>query len=225
MKNKGTPYNQFEREINKKYDALLNEYEIKIEKAQDNHKEKVHNNFVTNILVLHRQIQTSLGENSRFIIDLSEALLEDKTKNFESEFNLRFESIKPKNKSVLQNLAELEAANKLFEFLYSKYNSEPEQAISNIKWQGKTELEFVQLVYALHEAGYLNNEKREITTLVKEMAKMFNYQLGEHWQSNLSDNINNRNTDYQPKIFDKLIKGFNDYRDRQIENNKKKKPK
>ena len=83
----------------------------------------------------------------------------------------------------------------------------------------------MQLVYALHEAGYLNNDKEEITTLVKEVAQIFNYQLGEHWQSNLSDCINNRNTDYQPKIFEKLVKGFNDYRDKQIENNKKKKPK
>jgi|GEM_PF-2611149 hypothetical protein len=92
---------------------------------------------------------------------------------------------------------------------------------SPINWKGTNETEFVQFIYALHEAGYLKNEEKEITTLVKQMADVFNINLGEHWQSNFSKSINTRNKDYKPKIFAELEQAFLTYRDTQI--NKKKK--
>ena len=92
---------------------------------------------------------------------------------------------------------------------------------SPLNWKGTNETEFVQFVYALHEAGYLKNETKEITTLVRQMAEVFNFSLGEHWQSNFSKSINTRNQDYKPKIFAELERAFLTYRDTQI--NKKKK--
>ena len=92
---------------------------------------------------------------------------------------------------------------------------------SPINWKGNNETEFIQLIYALHEAGYLYNEEKQITNLVWQMAHAFNVRLGGNWQSNFSKSINNRKTGYEPKIFDDLKKSFIGYRDKLI--NKKKK--
>jgi hypothetical protein len=92
---------------------------------------------------------------------------------------------------------------------------------SPINWKGTNETEFIQLIYALHEAGYLYNEERQITSLVWQMADAFNVRLGRNWQSNFSHSINNRKLGYEPKIFKDLKKYFIAYRDKLI--NKKKK--
>ena len=76
--------------------------------------------------------------------------------------------------------------------------------------------EFVQLIYALHEAGYLNNGTGEITKIVESLADAFNVNLSKNWQSNLSASIHKSNSDYQPPIFDKIATAYSLYADRLI---------
>jgi hypothetical protein len=221
---KESPHCEFESNVLGKYTILFNQYHAKIEKSHDDYKTIAHNHYVQEILKRHQLLQNSLGINSRFVLEIKETLLEDKSKNYENEFNSKWQLIKFKSKKVLLELAELEACDRIYELLKNKFNSGTDATalFSKIIWKSKIELEFVQLIYALYEAGYLDNEKSEVTWIVKEVAKLFNYQLGEHWQSNLSDSVNNRNADYQPKIFDKLKKGYDDYRVKQIEGKKRK---
>lgn len=223
-----TPYKQFEKLTEKKYKILYNTYQHNFEKAREDSKSIAHSNFMNELFNTHKKIQNQLGIQCRFFIDINEELELDKMKTFETEFNQKFKSTKEKNKkSFLDTLSNQFAINKIIEYLRGIENETKPHITHkklNIIWEGK-ELEFVQLFYALKEAGYLKNDKNEITTLIKDVAVAFNFNLGVYWQSNLSDNINNRNTDYQPKIFDKLKQGYNDYRERQIDKNKKKKPK
>jgi hypothetical protein len=242
MAKKATPYQKFEVEKRNKYNVLQSDYELKIDKARDGKQGAAHYKFYYSLIETYRKKQISLGNLSRFLIEIQNELDEDKDKEFAKEFNNEFSKLKVKNESeLLKQIAELEAQYEFINYLKreeSKYTAEKNNDTlkqtpladlnsvgTNIKWTGKIELEFVQLIYSLYEANYLTNDEKQITTLVKQVAKAFNVELGKNWQTNLSDNINNRNTDYQPKIFDTLKKSFNDYRDeRLIENDKKKKP-
>lgn len=90
-----------------------------------------------------------------------------------------------------------------------------------IHWKGQNETELVQLVYALHEAGLLENEEKEITKLVEDFAYMVNFGLGKNWQVNLSTSIHKRNSDYVPKIFDNLKGAYDKLHAKRIEKKKK----
>ncbi len=76
--------------------------------------------------------------------------------------------------------------------------------------------EFVQLIYALHSAGYLNNGKGEITKIVESLAGTLGVTLGKNWQSNLSASIHRSNSDYQPAIFGKISAAYAEYAERLI---------
>lgn len=235
---KKTPYKRFDIKANKELQGLIKGYKAKMEKPDEKFKERVHFKYLNEIRKDHLAVQTDLGVYKHFYSETIEEA-EDEGKNLDSWFNEKFIVITDTNKEVLlKNLAKLEALNRLFEYLQRegvKYQTiENSQVVTDVKvsppktsihWKSNRELEFVQLIYALHEAGYLNNEEEEITKLVKQVAASFNYKLGDHWQSNLSDCINNRNIDYSPKIFENLQKAFSNYRERQIEFNKKKRPK
>jgi hypothetical protein len=225
--------NIFLKKTKIKFDQILTEFNNKIEKARDGFKDKVHKVHLQEVLYpLHHKIQIDLGIYSHLLYKIQDELENDKTKVFEDVFNQKFESIEKENqKFIFDKLSELQALNDFFKYIRAKDLESKDEANEinhhkkSLVWKSKTELEFVQLIYSLHEAGYLNHEKNEITTLVTEVASLFNFELSKYWQSNLSDNINNRNSDYQPEIFDKLKLSFNEYRERQIEKNKKKKPK
>jgi hypothetical protein len=102
----------------------------------------------------------------------------------------------------------------------TRQNQFTDEAKNQVRWKGTT-IDFVQLIYALQEAGYLDNEERQITSLVEQVSKIFNHHLSDHWQSNFSDNANNRNNDYQPKIFSNLMQAFESRRARLIESKRK----
>jgi hypothetical protein len=86
------------------------------------------------------------------------------------------------------------------------------QNTSGIRWkEGATQVDFIQLVYALHESGLLRNEKQQVTKLVEDIAVLFNFKLGNNWQKNYSDNKNNRNHGYEIKIFSELEKSYKNY--------------
>lgn len=67
-----------------------------------------------------------------------------------------------------------------------------------VKWTGNKDNknEFVQLVYGLHQAGYINEGKGEITKIVEALSDVFNIHLGENWQSNHSSSIHKVKNDY-----------------------------
>ncbi|MBS1779253.1 MAG: RteC domain-containing protein [Bacteroidetes bacterium] len=91
-----------------------------------------------------------------------------------------------------------------------------------IQWTGRRDNknEFVQLIYALHQAGYLNKGQGEITKVVESLAEILQLELGKNWQSNLSASIHKSNWDYEPPIFKKIAKAYQDYAEKLIENKK-----
>lgn len=82
---------------------------------------------------------------------------------------------------------------------------------SPLSWIGTNETEFIQLIYALKEAGLIKHTTGQTEKLVDSMAMLFNFELGKNWKSNLAKSINSSNSDYEPKIFDKLKKAYNAY--------------
>lgn len=92
----------------------------------------------------------------------------------------------------------------------------PETSLNNstlIKWTGSRENrnEFVQLIYGLHSAGYINNGKGEITKIVEFLACNFDLDLSKNWQSNHSSSIHKSKNDYEPKIFNSIKDAYKDY--------------
>ena len=83
-----------------------------------------------------------------------------------------------------------------------------------INWTGKKDNknEFVQLIYALHEAGLINNGKGEITKIVEVLAEAFNIKLSKKgWTSNHSNSIHRQTANYEPAIFKTLEGAYKKY--------------
>ncbi|MDP1800425.1 MAG: RteC domain-containing protein [Bacteroidota bacterium] len=93
-----------------------------------------------------------------------------------------------------------------------------------IKWTGKkdTKNEFVQLIYGLHKAGFINEGKGEITKIVESLAGVFKVDLGKGWQANHSSSIHKAKNNYQPPVFNKIQEAYHQYMQEQIEGKKKK---
>lgn len=95
---------------------------------------------------------------------------------------------------------------------------------SQLKWTASkdTKNEFVQLIYGLHQAGFINNGQGEITKITEVLSEVFGLDLGKNWQSNHSASIHKANSDYQPQIFDKIKQAYIGYAVTQREHKKKK---
>lgn len=93
-----------------------------------------------------------------------------------------------------------------------------------IKWTNKkgNKNEFVQLIYGLHKAGFINEGKGEITKIVESLAGVFKIDLGKGWQANHSSSIHKAKNNYQPPIFNKIKEAYHQYMQEQIEGKKKK---
>jgi hypothetical protein len=202
----------------------------KVKIAQDDSKENAHNIFSNKVLrKLETDFNSKLGQNERFYREVIEEVKSDKGKNIQDVFNKNFSSLKSNNKAeTLKLLSEnegLEKANKFWHEQGKKYIESDvifdESKKSNICWKGEIETEFVQLIYGLYHAGYIDNEEHQITKLIYEVADTFNIKLGKNWTSSLSKSVSNTNSDYVPKIFKNLENAFLSYRNKQI--NKKKK--
>lgn len=87
-----------------------------------------------------------------------------------------------------------------------------------VKWTSikDNKNDFVQLVYGLHKAGYLNKGKGEITKIVETLAETFQVDLGKNWQSNLSSSIHKSKHGYEPPIFNKIRQAYQYYAEDQI---------
>jgi hypothetical protein len=81
--------------------------------------------------------------------------------------------------------------------------------------------EFVQLIYGLHRAGFINSGKGEITKIVEAAADVFDVKLGQNWQSNHSASIHKAKHNYQPLIFHKIREAYQQYADDMMEGKRK----
>jgi hypothetical protein len=86
-----------------------------------------------------------------------------------------------------------------------------------------TKNEFVQLVYGLHQAGFINKGKGEIIKITEALAEVFEIDLGKNWQSNHSASIHKAKGNYVPPIFDKIKEAYLKYAEDLVEEKKKKK--
>lgn len=76
-------------------------------------------------------------------------------------------------------------------------------------WIGAESTEFVQLMYALIEAGRL--QKKDKTKMIENIATFLGLELSKEWSSNLSKSVHSRNNDYEPPIFNDLKNGWDRY--------------
>jgi hypothetical protein len=106
---------------------------------------------------------------------------------------------------------------KIASFVNDEINNKSSKK-SAYKWTGSKDNknEFVQLIYALHEAGFIENGKGEITKITESFAEFLNIDLGKHWQSNHSASIHKAKKNYQPVIFDKIKEGYQHYTEKQL---------
>lgn len=111
----------------------------------------------------------------------------------------------------------------MFEDVTSK--TTPSKQLIKIKWTGSetNKNEFVQLIYGLHEAGFIDNGKGEITKITETLAETLGLDLGKNWQSNHSASIHKAKMDYQPPIFDKIKEAYLKYSKKLVYEKKQKK--
>jgi hypothetical protein len=94
-----------------------------------------------------------------------------------------------------------------------------------VKWTSvkDNKNEFVQLIYGLHKAGYINEGKGEITKITEALANVFDVKLAKGWQSNHSTSIRNASAKYEPAVFRKIQEAYKKHMTEIIEDKKKNK--
>jgi len=143
--------------------------------------------------------------------------------DYEKELKQLTGDEKKLTKFLVNCVAYLEVEKRLPGLLSEKQQTEPIAKIDYpVQWTGRRDNknEFVQLIYALHQAGYLNKGQGEITKVVESLAEILRLELGKNWQSNLSASIHKSNWDYEPPIFKKIAEAYQDYAEKLIENKK-----
>lgn len=222
------------------YQKLQAEYDKAIDNATDSKKINAHNIYEQNTLrPLRTSFNNTLAASSNFYYTIENEVGLNKHLKLAGHFNLRYSELKSKSKSTLKAIGESEAITLMYDYWHKQYASFGKNAtdshtnkfegedleVSKLKWNAANETEFVQLVYALHEGGFVKHESNEITKLVKDFAKVLNFDLGRNWHINLSTSINKRNADYSPPIFDILKESYHKARLQKLEKNKKNKAK
>lgn len=215
-------YNQFQELATKYFNEYKVEYDNKLNNAIETKKAIVQGNYL-DYLIRDKKIQIEgvLGQKFRIIHELQEEYGLNLSLSKEDIFNQKIQAY-PKNehKKLIENLAKYDSIIKFYiqiseHSLYVIKTKESEKLPVNrtgIKWkEGATKLEFIQLIYALHESGHLRNEKKHVTKLVEELASLFKFDLGINWQQIHTDSKNNRNDGYEIKIFNELEKSYKNY--------------
>lgn len=156
----------------------------------------------------------------KFAEELVPSLQKEFAHKVDTDFEIR---------ELIERLAEYGALSNVMEHIVSiskaeEASKEPEAVeelnrkenvpmqISSLRWKGDKSTEFVHLIYALHRAGYITNDSNEVTKIVETAAQLFNFKLATNWQSNLSKSYLNTNNDFEPSIFSKLKKAFEEER-------------
>ncbi len=129
-------------------------------------------------------------------------------------------------KFLIRNEAYREIQKKfptMFEEEVSSTKSKKNNTI--VQWTSAkdTKNEFVQLIYGLHQAGFINKGKGEITKITEALSDMFEIDLGKNWQSNHSASIHKAKNNYQPPIFTKIKEAYLKYAETLVEEKNKKK--
>jgi hypothetical protein len=215
-------YIVFKKLSEKYFEKFKENYQNKINLAIESKRTVVHYQFLDILINVEKiKLESELGQKFRIIYELEEEFGVDSSLSKEDIFNLKIEKYpKKEHKKLIENLAKYDSIIKLYDCISkdSMYalktleSNKLPQNTSGIRWkEGATQVDFIQLVYALHESGLLRNEKQQVTKLVEDIAVLFNFKLGNNWQKNYSDNKNNRNHGYEIKIFSELEKSYKNY--------------
>jgi predicted PilT family ATPase len=218
-------YNQFQDLATKYLNEYKVEYDNKINNAIESKREVVHIHFLDSLIHVEKlKIEGVLGQKFRIIHELEEEYGIDSRLSKEDIFNQKIEAYpKKEHKQIIENLAKYDIIIKFYDQMskdspYAIKTKESETLpanITGIKWKGKTEIDFIHLVYALHTSGLIQNENKQVTNLVEELAKLFDFKLSKSWRQNHNSNINNTASDYRPRIFEDLEDAYMQYREKE----------
>jgi len=120
------------------------------------------------------------------------------------------------HKTEAESVVRLLAEDSAYAYFLDKINDVNPQGRPSeheeLEWKGANQTEFTQLIYALYHSKLLTNKSKRLIRLVEDLAKLFNVDLSQNWQSNLSKSVHQRNNDYEPEIFDRLGEAYRVYR-------------
>jgi hypothetical protein len=192
---------------------LESELELRIKNAND--KEYAKSSYISELKPVYQNLQNNLGELSKFNDFIKE----------KKRLNKNFDEINEYNKLKLDEIKKIAIKEAHKEFLDSYYSNETKENAINkteLKWLGKDYLEFIILFKSLHESGIIKDETQ--TLLITNIAKFFNYELSNNWESILSDNLKNTLDDYEPPIISKIRNGYQSLKSKSKSRRKKNKP-
>jgi hypothetical protein len=206
----------------KYFEKFKENYQNKINLAIESKRPVVHYQFLDILLNVEKiKLESELGQKIRIIHELEEEFGIDSRLSEEDIFNQKIEVYpKKEHKELIEKLAKYDVIIKFYDqiskdspyLIKTKESKTLPANITGIKWKGKTEIDFIHLVYALHTSGLLQNENKQVTNLVEELAKLFDLKLSKSWKQNHNSNINNTASDYKPRIFKELEETYMEYR-------------
>jgi hypothetical protein len=218
-------YKSFSKYKEDAFEKLKISYELKVSKASN--KKKVSLGFQDDLSRSeYKKIQIELGAYSNVIISIKDELERDVNKEFEHLFNDASKSFPTKKKtSIIQLLAKLDAMDEFF-YYWENQELNSKNELRNVEkekviWKGKSQTEFVQLIYMLFHSKLVSNESNLITKLVPEIAELLNFKLTENWKNDISSSIHKTKIGYQPPILEKLRSAFDSYKDEKIDKKRK----
>jgi len=215
-------YIVFKKLSEKYFEKFKENYQNKINLAIESKRTVVHYQFLDILINVEKiKLESELGQKFRIIYELEEEFGVDSSLSKEDIFNLKIEKYpKKEHKKLIENLAKYESIIKFYDQIskdstYAIKTKESETLPVNttgIKWKGTTEIDFIHFVYALHTSGLMQNKNKEVTNLVEELAKLFDFKLSKSWKQNHTSNKNNTASDYRPRIFKDLEDAYMEYR-------------
>ena len=214
----GTLLSEFEAYRTSKYKELVQEFQNKLENARDKWKvfERLFGEFEYEYNSKHGS-----SKEYQYWNRFQTAYENDKTVTLEGFISTAISS-EPRPWELFKDLAEYWAIQDYSQFLSKEAKKYREDEVildsqtlePKLNWTNLSEIDFVRLVYALIEAGFIEKGKAKKEKTVEAFAKKLDYPLGKSWKSNFSQ-TNSRKQGYdQLKIFDSLKESFRKYQER-----------
>lgn len=193
-------------------------------------KNKAISNAFKNARDINTAVATKYEEERKIFNELIKTLAAVGLSDFFREFQIAldldknttekivFEGLLLKHEDIdlkIGILAEFSATNQIMQYIEDQREIESEDSESeNLHWGGNEQTEFIQLIYALIESGYIVDKERiGKNKIVARLSRFFNFSLNKNWPDALSSSIHDRNNDYKPEIFRKLDEAWERYRD------------
>ena len=243
-------YERYLKSTQDSFEKLLKEYHEIMFEVRYEDKAEINGDLRNEAHDKFRKSQNALSARHTFLRDVMYQVKRKRFKNYEEHFIEAMENIPAEEREdFLIKLADYVALDDYYCYLQSwssTYKNEDEdenisldedeieaevleESIvslgkgigSNVSWLGTSSTEFIHFVYLFQHAGYLNNDDRKITKLVKQIALLFNFELSENWKELLHNSLNNRSPEYIPKILQRLTDSYKKLKDERIENGKK----